>query len=215
MYRLIELYPSDRRITAPRARFIVARNQGANLSHQSRRIACWYLLRYLLSSTSATTENSWRLSHAESGAPRVTNNRKPSQLEVSMAHSEDWLAAGVSIEAKIGVDIERMKPRANMLAIANFLGWKSDIRDIHDFYLIWTLWEASAKCVEGSVLMARNPGFEKLCAVNTRSQVGDSGHWCGLGDRLGNDLFYSVALRCQQSTPMTYRILEPGAVLPW
>ena len=215
IYRVIELYPADRRTSAPKARFMLANISGVKPSHQERRTACWYLLNHLLTYTSAARVNDWKLYHADSGAPRVTNNNKPSQLNVSMAHSADWLAVGVASEAGIGVDIEYLKPRDNMLAIADFLGWKVPIRDKRDFYTKWTLWEACAKCIEGSVLMTKNPGFEKLCDVDTPDQVGISGRWCELNGMLDEKLVYTIVLHCQNSTVLTYRILDPGKIEPW
>jgi phosphopantetheinyl transferase len=121
----------------------------------------------------------------------------------------------VALEAGIGVDIERARPRDSMLAIAEYLGWRSKTRNIRDFYMTWTLWEASAKCIEGSVLMTKNPGFEALCDVETQAQTVNSERWCGLSDDVEGDLFYSIVLQCQQNIPMTHRTLEPGKVVPW
>jgi hypothetical protein len=194
---------------------MLAKISGANPAHQSRRTACWYLLNHLLSCTSATKVNDWKLYHADSGAPRVTSNNKPSRLNVSMAHSADWLAVGVAFEAGIGVDIECLRPRDNMLAMADFLGWKVSVRDNQDFHSKWTLWEAGAKCIEGSVLMTKNPGFAKLCDVDTLDQVGISGRWCGLNGKLEEKLFYAIVLHCQRDTTLTYRMLEQGKIESW
>jgi hypothetical protein len=194
---------------------MIAKISGVNQSHQSRRTACWHLLNHLLSCTSATRVHDWKLYHADSGAPRVMNSNKPSRLNVSMAHSADWLAAGVAYEAGIGVDIEWLRPRDKRSEIADFLDWKAPVRDNQDFHIKWTLWEAGAKCIEGSVFMTKNPGFEKLCDVDTLNQVGISGHWCGLNGKLNEKLYYAIVLYCQNNTAMTYRILEPGKIEPW
>jgi hypothetical protein len=215
IHRIIELYPSDKRFSAPKARFILARNRVANSMHQSRRTACRYLLQQLLSFTSAVKKNEWKLFHSASGAPCLSSNGKPSQLSVSMAHSADWLAAGVAFEARIGVDIELLKPRGNILAMAEFLGWKVRVHDNRDFHAKWTLWEAGAKCVEGSVLMRENPGFDRLCDVDMRDKVSNSGHWSGLHGCLEEKLFYAIVLECQHDAALTHRILDPGKIEPW
>jgi phosphopantetheinyl transferase len=215
IHRIIELYPSDKRLSAPKARFIFARNRGANSSHQSRRTACRYLLQQLLSVTSTVKQNEWKLYHSASGAPCLSINGKPPQLDVSMTHSADWLAAGVAFQARIGVDVERFRPRGNISAMADFLGWKGRVRDNRDFYSKWVLWEASAKCVEGSVLMRENPGFERLCNVDTRDQVTNSGHWSGLHGCLEEKLFYAIVLECPHNAALTHRILDAGNIEPW
>ena len=215
IYRILELYPSDKRLSAPKARFILARNRCPNSSHQSRRTACRYLLQQLLSFTSAEKQNEWKLYHSASGAPCLLSNGKPSQLDVSMTDSADWLAAGVAFEARIGVDVERFRPRGNISAMADFLGWKERVRDNRDFHAKWVRWEASVKCAAGSVLMRENPGFERLCNVDTRDQVTNSGHWSGLHGCQEEKLFYAIVLKCPHDAALTHRTLDAGKIELW
>jgi hypothetical protein len=178
-------------------------------------MACRYLLKQLLLFTVAMKKNEWRLYYSASGAPCLSHNGKPSQLNVSMSHSAGWLAIGVAFEARIGVDIERLKPRGNISAIAAFLGWKERIHDNLDFHEKWTMWEASAKSVEGSVFMRNNPGFERLCDRKVQDQVSNSGQWSSLHGCLDEKLFYAIVLEGQNDTALTHRILDPGTIEPW
>jgi phosphopantetheinyl transferase len=132
-----------------------------------------------------------------------------------MTDSADWLAAGVAFEARIGVDVERFRPRGNISAMADFLGWKERVRDNRDFHAKWVLWEASVKCVEGSVLMGENPGFVQLCDADAMDQVSNSGHWSGLHGCLDEKLFYAIVLECQHDAALAHRILNAGKIEPW
>jgi len=215
IHRIIELYTSDERFLAPKARFILARNQSIHSSHQSHRTACRYLLQQLLSFTSAVKKDEWKLSHSASGAPCLSSNGKPSQLDVSLTHSADWLAVGVAFEARIGVDVERFRPRGNISAMVDFLGWKKQVHDNRDFHAKWTLWEACVKCVEGTVLMRENPGFEQLCTPAMRDRVNNSGQWSGLHGCLEEKLFYAIALESPHDADLTHRTLDVGKIEPW
>jgi phosphopantetheinyl transferase len=212
--QIIEISPSDDQVLAPKARIMLAKSPIEQPSYQTKRTSCHYLLQRLLCSISTTYRNFWELKYSASGAPALAaiGTRR---LYVSMARSSDWLAAGVSYEAGIGVDIECFKPRSNCSEMADFLNWNIPVGDIHDFYSKWTLWEASAKCVEGSVLMRNNLGFAKLCHVDTHDRVGRSGQWNGLHDCLYEKVFYAIALQCENNTDLSHQILCPEKAEPW
>ena len=212
--RIIEIYPCHEQSLAPKARVVLAKNPVEHPSHQSKRASCQYLLNRLLCSISATGNHSWKLEYAASGAPTLCAGEQPG-LSVSMAHSDIWLAVGVSFQAAIGVDIERIKPRANIAEKAEFLNWKVKVKDIRDFYAKWTLWEATAKCVGGSVLMKYNPGFDQLCRIETRDRVGQSGQWSGLHDCLDEQIFYAISLQCINNTSLMHQAFGPQKMQPW
>ena len=213
--RTIELTPVDEQISAPAARIAIAKIQSTNPSHRSQSSACRYLLRHLLSLTTNSKENGWKLHHSSSGAPRLSSNGMPSPFSVSMAHSAQWIAASLAYKVRIGVDVERLRPRGNFLAMADYLEWEVPIRDILDFHEKWTLWEASVKCAETSVLVINNSSFSDFCKINIRNKVKTIGRWSGLGACLENELYYSVVLQCENEVAMTHRVLEPGKIEPW
>ena len=168
---------------------MLAKSPEVELSHQSRSTACRCLLRQLLSVTLDTSENGWVLDYSTSGKPYVLINGKLSALNISLAHSANWLAAGVALETQIGVDVGQFKARGNFLKIANYLGWKKRVYDIQDFHTKWTLGEASAKCSEGSVLMRDNMGFENLCDINAQDRICNSENWNGLHGNVDKNRF--------------------------
>jgi hypothetical protein len=95
------------------------------------------------------------------------------------------------------------------------LGWKEAIRDAGDFLTRWTLWEASAKCVGGSVLKRENPDFERMCRASSPGQLSRSESWAGLVDRVDDDALYAVALHGQLDGDLIRRDLDAGSIQAW
>ncbi len=213
--RIIELYAPDERISAPKARLILAQNRIADSSLESLRTSCRFLLNRLLCKTSTAPPIDWKLHYAASGAPYLSCNGAKSQLNVSMAHSAQWLAVGLSIGACIGVDVEQLKPRKNFPAMADLLGWKEEVRDLSEFLSKWTLWEAGVKCIGSSSLARANSEFEQLDYHDAKGSVRTSGHWNGLRARLGKDAYYAIVLKAQHNAVLVHRHLEPGKIEPW
>jgi hypothetical protein len=210
--RYIEICAPIGSIPAPKARLLVARFQHFDPSRQEMQAGCRYLLRNMLASALPECGASWELSYSTSGAPRLSYDGRPSAVNISFAHSGTWLAVGLSYGDKIGVDIEQVNPRRNGRAIGKFLGWKAGVKDPNDFYTKWTLWEASAKCIEGSALMKQNPGFDKLYGAGDQSQVATSGLWGGMHDCLDGTAFYAIVLKCKEKTALAQRNLLDGNV---
>lgn len=212
--KVIEIFSTNDQIPIPKARIMIARSPNKQASFQSKRTSCHYLLQKLLHSISATRKDCLELKYSASGAPTLVSGENQ-YLAISMSRSGDWMAVGVSFQAKIGVDIERIKPRTNISAKANFLNWKVSVTGIEDFYTKWTLWEASAKCVSGSVFMGNNYGFDELSGVNTHNRVGKSKQWSGLHDYIDEKLCFAVVLQCQNNISLRHRFLHPEKLAPW
>ena len=202
---IIDLLGQESQAMVPRARVIIAKNPPSNPTYLSKRTTCHYLLGRLLNSISAEEKPHRKLCYTTAGAPFLAGHDKQ-HLSVSMARTGDWLAAGVSYAAQIGIDIEFIKWRANFQKTAEFLNWNVPATDIQDFYANWTLWEASAKCVEGSVFMGNNQGFEHLCHIDTSELVSCSGQWHGLQGIIDDSVSYAVVLRCQSGVSLSHRI---------
>lgn len=199
---------------APRARIVIARSRLKQPAYQLKRASSHKLLQWLLCSISTTPTQNREFNHSASGVPKLTS-RMDGHLNISLARSTNWLAAGVSCEAMIGIDIEVIKPRKNIPEKVEYLEWKVPVHNVQDFHARWTLWEASAKCVDGSALMSGNTGFEKLSTADTRSRVGKSGQWHGLHDCMDEEVFYAMVLRCQKDVKLAYRILDNEKLRPW
>ena len=125
-----------------------------------------------------------------------------------MAKTGSWLAAGVSFAAEIGIDIERITPRSGIHEIANFLNWQVPIANELDFYANWTLWEASAKCVENSVFMRNNSGFEQLRSRNTNGKFTHAGKWYGMHDVINDEISYAMVLKSEFNDEMDLRFRQ-------
>ena len=79
------------------------------------------------------------------GKPMVT---EPSFAHVSLAHSNNFFLCGVS-EQKIGVDLEYIKRKSNMIAVANRFYHKSELAWLkNDNQLALKLWVAKEACIK-------------------------------------------------------------------
>lgn len=106
----------------------------------------------------------------------------PTPWHVSISHSGDWIAAAVSDDAFVGVDLQVESPRRDWRALAAFAGLQP-CPDARHFYRHWTLAEAWMKA---------HPAIESLSALRGlrwqpdasgpawHAQVGDL-HWAFVG----------------------------------
>ena len=213
--QFVEIFTSDFRDSGPKARFAIARRSGIDSSRAAARADCRALLNEMLSRSFPDVDSDWELQRSASGAPRLLQNGMPSELSVSLSHSTDWIAAGISSQVKIGVDVEPIRVRERMSDIAGMFGWQSAVRDIGDFLSRWTFWEASAKCVGGSVLIKENPDFERLCKVGTNGSLSRTDRWAGLIDCVDHDAYYAVALHGHLKSDLLCRKLDSGSIQAW
>lgn len=209
--KVLEFYSKETRGKPLLARVVIAASRLQDSGLECQREACQFLLQRMLACAPSRAGARWGLSHSQAGAPFLVRDGQRSELTVSMSHSANWLLVGIAERARIGVDIEVAKQRANAGRVANFLGWDTRIGRSSDFYPKWVLWEASAKCLGGSVLMSHNPGFERLCHLDTHQRLGASGTWSGTHGRIGGEAFYAVVLHGESSVPLSLRQLDPQA----
>lgn len=214
IHTTIDICSGDHRIGTPRARIVIARNPAKKPSYQSKRTSNRYLLHRLLNSVVARGDRRWNLAYSGTGAP-VLANCQPGNISISLARTGDWLAAGVAFDAAIGIDIEQMRARANYRDTAEFLNWKVTVADLQGFYEKWTLWEAGAKCVDGSVLMDSNQAFEQLCSIDIDNRVGSSGQWHGLQICLADEISCAVVLRCETGLDLSHQLIDKDKTATW
>ncbi len=198
----------------PRARLAIAKCPDQFDNIESRRQACRYLLGRVLDSISGSVTARWCLEYQESGAPWLISEAY-SGLSISMARTGPWLAASVALSADIGIDIERIKPRPKYQKLADFLNWSVPLEDANDFYANWALWEASAKCVNGSVFMHNNCGFEQLCQSDVSDKLVRSGPWFGMRQQIDAEVFYAVVLNSAASAKLSFRSIAIQEAQPW
>ncbi len=88
---------------------------------------------------------------------------------VNVSHSGDWCVAAWAEAAPIGVDLEALRPRADLMAIAERvaserecaqLAAASGTQQLQAFYRLWTLKEAALKSQGQGLDFARMRGLE-------------------------------------------------------
>jgi 4'-phosphopantetheinyl transferase len=138
------------RFLAPDAarRFLLAR---AGL----RGILGWYL---------GVDPQTLRLVYGPQGKPGLEASRY--ELQFNLSHSGDLAVLGVAVDQPLGVDLERVEHRENLLRIARRMFPAKDSRRLgelqgesrlHVFLQLWTAMEARAKA-RGQGLFAPPPG---------------------------------------------------------
>ncbi len=117
-------------------------------------LAGHYLARKMASRFYENTIEDWTY-HVSVDNQRRLKCRQPDvpDLYVSLSHSGDWVAAGIS-ESAIGIDIETYGKQRDFIAIASHVFSESETRYLkslaperlaRQFYLYWTLKECVAK----------------------------------------------------------------------
>lgn len=192
---------------------VLAKCVAGSDSLTTTRAAAHKLSHRLVSQTFGLGESSIFICRDRSGAPKIAVNDGPSDMHISVSHSHEWIAVGVSKGVRIGVDVEPCRPRERRVEISDLLGWQLDIADDDDFHAKWTLWEASTKCASGSVVQRCNDEFESLCAAKSGT-VAEAGQWKTFNDQLGS-LFFSVAMHGGPSGSMLHRDLNAAAITRW
>jgi phosphopantetheinyl transferase len=199
----------------PRARAMIAKVRPMREGLKAARPACYRLLDHLLANTLVVGNHHWELRRAGSGAPRLFVNGEASGLNVSLSHSGDWVAVSVARQLQVGLDIEEAGKSRNTSELAEFLGWPAGGSDPVDFYYRWTLWEACVKCVEGSVLMSQNKGFNQLSTRIEPGQMVTAGRWSALQDRASGQAFFSIVHRNPTGGSLRLQELESSQLKGW
>lgn len=92
-----------------------------------------------------------RINLPDECAPSLTVSGTP--YYVSISHSALAVAVALSLDHKIGLDVEQIKPRKNLQAIQqNFAVLRQSGDQLKDFYYSWTQSEAYCK-FSGAVLL--------------------------------------------------------------
>lgn len=155
-------------------------------------------LRLIIARTEAKSREAARAACAELVAEL---RRECADVRISKAHCENWVAVAAVNDAMIGVDIEIERPRPNLQRIADFVELGSTSSD--EFWRRWTLREAIAKSVGGSVLVKEDIEAGLIAAT------GDAGSWvrtrqaAALCDRLEDGIYYSLVLSGLQKSEHT------------
>jgi phosphopantetheinyl transferase len=213
-HRIVEIFPDREPTSTSRARFAIAGYPGAGRSRAASRQHATELLAALLDSR-AESRHDWTLNHTASGAPQLLVNGEACPVNISLAHCGDAVAVGVARGLAIGVDLEYMRHRPNMQAISEFVGWSGSTTDSDEFYARWTLWEAFAKCVSGSLLNKTNHRIENLTAHRSVGRMVFAANLAALCDCMGGDVMYSFVLAGDAAPYLAHRVVDLHELTPW
>lgn len=133
------------------ARFVFDRDR-------NRYISARHVLRALLARYLETEPAAVQFDYTRYGKPSIRSPEQP-RLEFNLSHCEDWGVVGITTGARIGVDLERLRPLDNISGLAltcfssaeigHFDRLEQDAR-IEGFFNCWTRKEAFIKaCGEG------------------------------------------------------------------
>jgi hypothetical protein len=211
--RVLEFFQPEAQTSGSKARVVLARHEHGTNSLSDVRVAVRHLSHHLVSLTCGLSESGYRIYHDRRGAPRIDVDDRLPAMSISVSHSHDWIAVGLSRGVHIGVDVEPTRSRDRRVKISELLGWQLEIADDDDFHAKWTLWEASTKCASGSVVERSNNEFESLCDVQA-GFVAEAGQWKSFTDQLG-DLFFSVAMHGGPGGTMMHRDLDTATMTRW
>ena len=118
--------------------------------------------------------------------------RECSDVRISKAHCESWVAVAAVNGAAIGVDIEVERPRPGSQRIADFIKLGSTTSG--EFWQRWTLREAIAKSVGGSVLIKEDVEADLAAATVRAGSWASAPQAAALCGRLEDGIYYSLVL---------------------
>lgn len=91
---------------------------------------------------------------------------------ISISHSADAVAVALSLDHKIGVDLEQLKPRKNLQALQrNFVVFSQTGDQLKDFYRCWTQSEAYCKFSGRALLEILTKGLPEQEVVFQSTQL--------------------------------------------
>lgn len=115
-------------------------------------------LRHILARYLVLPANQLTFQYGEHGRPSLAV--KENRLDFNLSHSGDKALLGVSATTRIGIDIEQLRPRKNLLPIARKVFSSPQIKQLEKleedeqqrlFFQFWTLMEAQLKARGGSI----------------------------------------------------------------
>jgi 4'-phosphopantetheinyl transferase len=130
-------------------------------------IAAHALLRVMLTHYIGQPVQEWRFSIGEYGKPMITSLYGGSDLDFNLAHTRGLVAAAITSQGRIGIDVERIDPAKSDTAIATDFFAPAELALLrrsppadwpHWFFRLWTLKEAYIKAL-GTGLNTRLQSF--------------------------------------------------------
>ncbi len=124
--------------------------------HKNRFIAARGILRKLLGQYLKVSPKNLEFRYGERGKPELADSRTANNLQFNLSHSQDLALFGFATHARIGVDIERLKPMPDAIKMAQrfFTPQESTlvrdrvgIKQMQMFFRLWTAKEAYLKAL--------------------------------------------------------------------
>lgn len=121
-------------------------NQFSKEVDRRRFIISKAVTRHILSTYLGKNAGEIQFSLGEHGKPSLVD----STLQFSISHSQDVFLMGVIAHQQVGVDIEKIRKRPDITALAKRFFTENECRSIqntNDFYQLWTCKEAFIKAI--------------------------------------------------------------------
>jgi 4'-phosphopantetheinyl transferase len=121
-------------------------------------------LRQILASHLGKDPERIELASGEHGKPRLAGG----ELEFNLSHSGEIALVAVNAEHQVGIDVERVKPDRDPLALAQRALVPDDVRAVREaspeerglvFHRRWTRHEARLKCLGVGIFQEAPPGI--------------------------------------------------------
>jgi 4'-phosphopantetheinyl transferase len=129
--------------------------------HRTRFIAAHGCLRSILGSYLDMAPDAIKLLNGPKGKPFLEKTGQDTDLHFSLSHSNDAAFIGIALDRRIGVDIEHIRPLANMESIAGRYFSENELLEIQNapenvraqvFFQYWTMKEAYLKATGTGLL---------------------------------------------------------------
>lgn len=160
--RLMPILSADERLRAAQLRFDV---------HRRRYVVCRAGLRMLIARYLETSPQEIRFEYGPHGKPALP---PPAALQFNVSHCDDIALVAVTRDDPVGIDVERVNPAADHLAIAKYcftpgelsmLGELSPADRVAAFCRLWTHREAICKAAGVGVAgLTPSAAFDELAA---------------------------------------------------
>lgn len=130
-------------------------------------------LRYVLAQTLNESPEKINIKTAEHGKPYLADNP---ELVFNLSHSENAMVIAVGRNCRLGVDVERCKPRTNLIGLVEKCFAEEEItywnelpeaQKTVEFFRFWTRKEAFVKATGRGIGLGLNK-----CVINPENQVG-------------------------------------------
>lgn len=129
-------------------------------------------LRYVLAQTLNESPEKINIKTAEHGKPYLADNP---ELVFNLSHSENAMVIAVGRNCRLGVDVERCKPRTNLIGLVEKCFAEEEIaywnelpeaQKTVEFFRFWTRKEAFVKATGRGIALGLNK-----CVINPENQV--------------------------------------------